>query len=306
LLALSPALPEGGRGKQSPTPDIKAIGVRSFEVDGGVCSSSPSYIVAFAVNTWERQTHANWPGIYQFNLDTNQDGTIGYSVFNGDAGLEGGTSEGQNVTWVLDRQTEDMSAVFYTEHATNTANTVLYFCGEQMGSAPPHQEIDVTVEALDIYFGGPGDMVSGITFAPLGERYQASTLSDLPTGGSEAMAVVGLDSVADSSGDIGLLLFTNSDRGPSHRGGATPATEALVFVPPALEPATPTSEPAQDTRGDGTMGLEISPTEPALGGTPPGFRLPRQTGSPPAPALLWRAHGLPGCNARGLPAQTLP
>jgi minor extracellular serine protease Vpr len=59
LLALSPSLPEGGRGKQSPTPDIKAIGVKSFEVDGGVCSASPSYIVALAVNTWERQTHAN-------------------------------------------------------------------------------------------------------------------------------------------------------------------------------------------------------------------------------------------------------
>jgi minor extracellular serine protease Vpr len=256
LLALSPSLTECGRGKQSPTPDIKAIGVNSFEVDGGVCSASPSYIVALAVNTWKRQTHANWPGIYQFNLDTNQDWTADYSVFNGGVGLEGGESTGPNVTWVLDRQTEDISAVFYIEHATNTANTVLYFCGEQIGNGPPHQEIDVTVEALDIYFGGPGDVVSGITFAPLGERYRVSSLSDLPAGESEEMAVVGLDSVADNSGDLGLLLFTNSDRGPSLRGGATAATEALVFIPPALEPANPKSQAGERAEGSGTMGLK--------------------------------------------------
>jgi hypothetical protein len=254
LLALSAPLPRGGRGQQSPTPDIRAIGVKSFNVPGGFCSSSPSYVIAFAVNTWERQTHANWPGSYRFNLDTNQDGVTDYSVFNGDAGLEGDASEGQNMTWALDHRTKDMSAFFFTEHATNTANTVLYVCAEQIGSVPPLQKIDVTVEALDVYFGGPGDAVSGITFAPFGECYQASSLPDIPDGDSQVMAVVGLDAVADNADDIGLLLFTNSDRGPSSRGGATADTEALVFVPPPLEqtPPTPSGRPKTDDEG-GTM-----------------------------------------------------
>jgi hypothetical protein len=159
------------------------------------------------------------------------------------------------VTWVLDHSTEDMSAFFFTEHALNTAITVLYFCGEQISNAPPLQKIGVTVEAVDVYFGGPGDAVSGVAFAPFGERYQASSLPDLPAGESKMMTVVGLDAVANNSDDIGLLLFTNSDRGPSNRGGATADTEALVFVPPALEPTAPKPQALKGARRNGPMGL---------------------------------------------------
>ena len=69
LVALSPNLPRGRRGEESPTPDIRAIGVRTFLVPAGFCSADPSYVMVFAVNTWERQTHANFPGIFWFDLD---------------------------------------------------------------------------------------------------------------------------------------------------------------------------------------------------------------------------------------------
>ena len=42
----------------------------------------------------------------------------------------------------------------------------------------PHKR-SVTVEAIDIYFGGPGDRVDDITITPLGERYFGVT-TDLP------------------------------------------------------------------------------------------------------------------------------
>src|SRR5918999_4155659 len=74
LIALSPDKPRGGRGQESPTPDIRAIGVQTIPVEAGFCSENPSYLLSFAVNSWERQTHANVPGSYRFNLDTNRDG----------------------------------------------------------------------------------------------------------------------------------------------------------------------------------------------------------------------------------------
>jgi hypothetical protein len=64
LIALSPDLPRGGRGQQSPTPDIRAIGVQTTPVEAGICSDKPSCLLAFAVNSWERQTYANAPASY--------------------------------------------------------------------------------------------------------------------------------------------------------------------------------------------------------------------------------------------------
>jgi hypothetical protein len=42
LLAVSPNLPQGGRGEQSPTPDIRAVGINTFPVPAGFCSANPN------------------------------------------------------------------------------------------------------------------------------------------------------------------------------------------------------------------------------------------------------------------------
>ena len=75
LLAVSPNQPEGGFGEQAPTPDIRAVGVNTFPVPAGFCSGQPSFIWAFAINTWERQEHL-LPVSHQVALDTNQDSGI--------------------------------------------------------------------------------------------------------------------------------------------------------------------------------------------------------------------------------------
>ena len=56
LLAVSPNQPQGGLGAQSPTPDIRAVGINTFPVPAGFCSASASFIWAFAVNTWGKAT----------------------------------------------------------------------------------------------------------------------------------------------------------------------------------------------------------------------------------------------------------
>ena len=79
LLATSPNLPQGGAGQGMPTPDIRSVGINTYPVPPGFCSDNASFIWAFAVNTWERQTHL-LPVAHVVSLDTNQDGTWDYEV----------------------------------------------------------------------------------------------------------------------------------------------------------------------------------------------------------------------------------
>jgi hypothetical protein len=72
LLAESGNLPEGGLGAQSPTPDIRAVGINTFPVPAGFCSENDSFVWAFAINTWERQQHL-LPVSHQVILDTDRE-----------------------------------------------------------------------------------------------------------------------------------------------------------------------------------------------------------------------------------------
>jgi len=44
LLATSPQLAVGARGEQSPTPDIRAVGINTFPVPAGFCSANASFL----------------------------------------------------------------------------------------------------------------------------------------------------------------------------------------------------------------------------------------------------------------------
>ncbi|NIQ12785.1 MAG: hypothetical protein GWO08_23195, partial [Gammaproteobacteria bacterium] len=97
----------------------------------GFCSGQASFIWAFAINTWERQQHL-LPVSHQVWLDTNQDGSSDYVVLNRDLTFSG-VGDGRQVTWVFNLATGSASAFFFAEHSTNTGNTVMYICGEQIG-----------------------------------------------------------------------------------------------------------------------------------------------------------------------------
>ncbi len=74
---------------------------------------------------------------------------------------------------------ETAEAFFFTEHATNTGNTVLLICGEQVGLSGTDMlatNVDMKVDTVDWYFGGLGDSVDGLTVTPLGERYFGVTV----------------------------------------------------------------------------------------------------------------------------------
>ena len=232
LLAVSPDQPQGGLGQQSPTPDIRAVGINTFPVPAGFCSANASFIWAFAVNTWERQQHL-LPVSHQIYLDTNQDGIDDYVVLNRDASGLGTITDGRQLTWALNLDTGTASAFFFAEHSTSTGNTVLYICGEQVGLTGTdmlNTTVNLAVFAQDFYYGGPGDLIEGLTVTPLGERfYGVPSDVDGKTNVEDALAVYDFGLFPGNSPELGLMLFTNGDRGAGNRGGATQETEALLF-----------------------------------------------------------------------------
>jgi hypothetical protein len=88
--------------------------------------------------------------------------------------------------------------------------------------------VDMWVEAQDWYFGGPGDTITGLTVTPLGEQYFGLP-NDLAGKTEGTMDVINFGPFPGNSPEEGLMLFTNGDRGGGARGGATQATEALLF-----------------------------------------------------------------------------
>ncbi len=233
LLATSPNLPEGGFGAQSPTPDIRAVGVNTFPVPAGFCSADASFIWAFAINTWERQQHL-LPVSHQVTLDTNQDGIDDYVVLNRDLSGFGTISDGRQVAWALDLATGSATAFFFAEHSMNTGNTVLYICAEQVGLTGADMlatNVDISFFAQDFYYGGPGDLIDDLTVTPLGEQYFGIPV-DIAGKSAGSMTVIDYGPFPGNTSELGVMLVTNGDRGAGLRGGATQATEALLFSAP--------------------------------------------------------------------------
>jgi hypothetical protein len=229
LIATSPNLPEGGIGEQSPTPDLRAVGVNTFPVGAGFCSGSDSFLWAFAINTWERQQHL-MPVHHYVYLDTNRDGTEDYVVFNSDLSGFDSLSDGRHVTFAQNLDSGGATAFFFTEHSTNTGNTVLLICGEQIGLNAGNffQNVDARVVAQDWYYGGPGDEIDGLTIAPLGEQYLGLP-DDIPGKSEGAMTVLDFGPLPGNTPELGVMLIGNGDRGAGARGGSTQETEALLF-----------------------------------------------------------------------------
>jgi hypothetical protein len=235
LLAVSDNLPEGPLGGQSPTPDIRAVGINTIPVPAGFCSASASFLWLFAVNTWERQEHL-LPVSHQVWLDTNQDGTDDFVILNRDLSGLTTISDGRQLTWALNLTTGAASAFFFAEHSTNTGNTVMIICGEQIGMNAANllaTQVDMDVVAQDFYYGGPGDLIEDLTVTPLGERFlgvpsDVAGNSDNPA----ALEVYDFGLFPGNTPEVGLMLVTNGDRGTGARGGATQDTEALLFFAP--------------------------------------------------------------------------
>jgi subtilisin family serine protease len=221
--------PAGGPGEQNPTPDFRYFGYATYPVAAGVCSANPSFIMAFATNTFEPQTHANYPFSFEVDIDADQDGDVDYAVFTAEQGYPAFAGDGRNLTYVLNVETRALGAFFYTDHDMKSGNTVMLICGEQIGMNATNffDPMDIVALAVDNYFtGAVTDFFDGITISPLGEQYiglfenggpGATTLAPKQT---DKLRLLDLGELTNNT-ENGLLLL--------YRNGAQRWVEAAVL-----------------------------------------------------------------------------
>ena len=122
LIGTSPNKPAPELGGNAGEVDLRYVGVQTYPVPAGFCSDVDSFVMSFAVNTWERQSHAIATS-FIFWLDMDEDGLDDYAVLNRDVSFNNVT-DGRNLTWVLDLNTGFAEAFFFTTHETNSGNTI--------------------------------------------------------------------------------------------------------------------------------------------------------------------------------------
>jgi subtilisin family serine protease len=238
LIGESPQLPTGEEGAGLPTIDLRYAGVQTIPIGASeTCFGEESFLLLLAVNTWERQTHANAPASFEWHIDTTQDGEADYRVFNLEAA--GDFSDGHNVVFVDQIDGDNDSARFFTDHATNSANTTLTICAQQIGLTADDRLTPLAADllAIDIYFTGRvTDEITGMEFSPLGERFFAVIdggfgAGVVPPESSAELTVLDFGVDGTNPDEAGLLLFTDGtlfNGEELFKTGSPQANEAIV------------------------------------------------------------------------------
>jgi subtilisin family serine protease len=241
LLGTSPDIPEGGRGEQMPNPDLRAVGVNTLVVDGancGLAAGQQAFIWEFAFNLWERK--ASPVGTFlEVDIDTTGDGVIDYAILNQDVGGLTALTDGRQVSAAL-RLSQTVpqtilstSIFFFAENSTNTGNTVLRVCGNQLGltMADIGRPMGAVFYASSWYFNSINEFLGPYMITPLGEEFTAAPGSWVLTENQKTqLGVSQWDLYPGTTPHQGVLVFTNSDFGAANRGGSTAETEALIFT----------------------------------------------------------------------------
>lgn len=202
----------GGAGVGAPAFDLRFVGVSATPVPAGFCSGSPSTLIRIAVNTHQRYTHANYPVTIEIDFDTNNDGVADYTGFTSELGAF--ASSGQNLFFVGRAGSGSGSAFFFTEHATNSANSILTICAEQIGGVAAGQQIGMNARIFDNYFtGNLLSHIDGMSTTIGAPRYVDSVgFGVVPAGGSLPVTISRTGSTANTS-ETGVLFMFNY--GPS-------------------------------------------------------------------------------------------
>jgi len=197
--------------------DLRAVGARLVGIGGG------NFGVQFAVNTFGRRSHPNYPAEFDIYIDNNNDGVFDFVVFNLENG--GFAATGQNVTAVFNLATNKSSVFFFTDADLDSANAILTAPLSALGLTPSTQ-FDFSVFACDNYFTGAcTDAIEGVTYTLGTPRFFGSGIpaAGVPAGGSSTLtinSVPGGDVASPSQ--TGLLLMYRD-------GKSNEASPILVF-----------------------------------------------------------------------------
>ncbi len=239
LLGTSPDRREPGG--QSSDADLRAVGINSMPVSGpAFCGIAGNAVVwEFAFSTWERR--ASPVGTFlEVDFDVDGDGVDDYALINQDRGAVADWTDGRQVAALLriapGGRVLASTIRFFVEHATNTSNTILRVCANDLGYAAGDmgvRNVRATFFATSGKHGGTPDLIGPFMVTPYGEEFTGA----LPTNVGETLkhrqsaelTVRRLPLAAGSSPQAGIMLVTNADFGAGNHGGATRGSELLLL-----------------------------------------------------------------------------
>jgi len=185
LIGTSAALPAGefpSPGDSFATIDVRAVGVRYLPpaLCGGHC-------LEFAISNHGRRSHPNYPAGFEIYVDTNNDGTDDYVIYNQESG--GFAATGQNRVFVASLAGGGGSSVFFTDADLNSGNLIFTVLLNDEGlpglpslGAATSATLGISLYASDNYFTGTyTDAVEGMKFTPDAPKYRVT--SGEPFGG---------------------------------------------------------------------------------------------------------------------------
>lgn len=226
--------PGGGRGEQSPTPDIKAVGTNTFAVPAGFCTTESNFVWEFAFQTFERP--ANPQGIwYEVDLDTNNDGNTDFFVYTRDVSGDTTVTDGRMATAVYNTATGALalrSNFFFMEHATNSSTLIMRVCGSDLGLtlADAGKPMKADFRVTSWYWGTPESHLPQFTITPFGEEFTANVAGDVlaykQKGTLNVQQWLPFPGVSPYTG---LMMINNSAFSATNNGGATAASEAILL-----------------------------------------------------------------------------
>jgi subtilisin family serine protease len=215
--------------------DLESVGVRDIG-DG---------LMQFGIDTYGVRSHPNYPAEFDIWIDSNNDGTPDYIVFNNELGGFG--TSGQNVVNVFSFATGKTTPEFFDAADLDSGNAIFTVPMSAVGLSES-TEFSFVIQAIDNYFTGSitdsiGDVVADADGNPVFQgsmaytlgtpRFQLSGLGfSVPAGGKGAVtatAVAGGDQASPSQ--LGFQ-FLYSDAATS--GGNDPSKDEgqAVLVKP--------------------------------------------------------------------------
>jgi subtilisin family serine protease len=225
LTGVSPRIPRGElprAGDNFAVVDIQSVGVRGYPGED---------YVEFAIDTFDRRSHPNYPAEFDIYIDADGDGTDDYVVYNSELGAFAST--GQNVTNVFDLKTGTGGPVYYTAVDLNSGNVILPMALSLIGNP---DRMTFSVYAFDNYFtGNLTDAVEGMTHTLSKPKYRLAGGLDsfvLPPSGVDTLRVESVPGgAAASPSDKGLLFMYLDQKESDVSDYSRYEAEALLISP---------------------------------------------------------------------------
>lgn len=175
VFSLTGASPEMHEGLPQPGDNFAVIDLKQVGVRYLPASVYGADYLEFAISTYGKRVHPNYPAEFDIYIDSNNDGVEDFVVYNAENG--GFSVTGQNLVYVANLATGTATAVFYTDADLNSGNVIFTVpmnasAGSVNVGVQPGATFGFSVYAFDNYFTGSlTDLVEGMRFTPATPRY---------------------------------------------------------------------------------------------------------------------------------------